>query len=121
VQELTLTLKPADNDAERYGLAIGSAARLFVDNQAHRLVLERFHENPALCTCRSVPLPEGDSLSLRIFIDRSSLEIFVNQGQACLTSRIYPTAGDRRLRLFAEGGRAQFEPITGWQLANLWG
>ena len=121
VQELTLTLRPADNDAERYGLAIGSAARLFVDNQAHRLVLERFHENRALCTCRSVPLPEGDSLSLRIFIDRSSLEIFVNQGQACLTSRIYPTAGDRRLSLFAEGGRAQFEPITGWQLASLWG
>lgn len=120
VQELTLTLRPADNDAERYGLAIGSAARLFVDNQAHRLVLERFHENPALCTCRSVPLPEGDILSLRIFIDRSSLEIFVNQGEACLTSRIYPTAGDRRLSLFAEGGRAQFEPITGWQLASIW-
>ncbi|MEX0632660.1 hypothetical protein M8494_13515 [Serratia ureilytica] len=36
VQELTLTLRPADSDAERYGLAIGNAARLFVDNQAHR-------------------------------------------------------------------------------------
>ncbi|OKP52924.1 glycosyl hydrolase family 32 [Serratia marcescens] len=121
IQELILTLRPADCDAERYGLAIGSAARLFVDNQSHRLVLERFNEHPALCTCRSVPLPEGDILSLRIFIDRSSLEIFVNQGQACLTSRIYPTAGDRRLSLFAEGGRALFEPITGWQLASIWG
>ncbi|MEX0632661.1 GH32 C-terminal domain-containing protein [Serratia ureilytica] len=28
-----------------------------------------------------MPLPEGDTLSLRIFIDRSSLEIFVNQGR----------------------------------------
>lgn len=121
MQELILTLRPADSDAERYGLAIGSAARLFIDNQSHRLVLERFNEHPALCTCRSVPLPEGDILSLRIFIDRSSLEIFVNQGQACLTSRIYPTAGDRRLSLFAEGGRALFEPITGWQLASIWG
>ncbi|BEN01262.1 invertase [Serratia marcescens] len=121
MQELILTLRPADSDAERYGLAIGSAALLFVDNQSHRLVLERFNEHPALCTCRSVPLPEGDILSLRIFIDRSSLEIFVNQGQACLTSRIYPTAGDRRLSLFAEGGRALFEPITGWQLASIWG
>ncbi|MBH3318052.1 glycoside hydrolase family 32 protein [Serratia ureilytica] len=121
MQELILTLRPADSDAERYGLAIGSAARLFVDNQSHRLVLERFNEHPALCTCRSVPLPEGDILSLRIFIDRSSLEIFVNQGQACLTSRIYPTAGDRRLSLFAEGGQALFEPITGWQLASIWG
>ncbi|OQV64382.1 hypothetical protein AK51_32075 [Serratia nematodiphila DZ0503SBS1] len=68
-----------------------------------------------------MPLPEGDILSLRIFIDRSSLEIFVNQGLACLTSRIYPTEGDRRLSLFAEGGRAEFEPITGWRLASIWG
>lgn len=123
MQELILTLRPADSDAERYGLAIGSAARLFVDNQSHRLVLERFNEHPALCTCRSVPLPEGDILSLRIFIDRSSLEIFVNQGQACLTSRIYPTAGDRRLSLFAEGdGRCSSPSRDGsWQASGVMG
>lgn len=120
VQELALSLDLAASDAERYGIAIGSAARLYVDNQAQRLVLERFSEDPGLCGCRSVPLPVGDALSLSVFIDRSSLEVFVNQGIACLTSRIYPTDGQRSVSLFAENGQAQFGAAQGWELENIW-
>jgi len=120
VQELALTLNVAASDAERYGIVIGTAARLYVDNQTHRLVLERFSEDPGLCGCRSVPLPEADILSLRVFIDRSSLEVFVNQGEACLTSRIYPTDGQRSVTLFAEGGLAQFGAAQAWELESTW-
>jgi len=120
VQELTLTLNVAASDAERYGIVIGTAARLYVDNQTHRLVLERFSEDPGLCGCRSVPLPEANILSLRVFIDRSSLEVFVNHGEACLTSRIYPTDGQRSVTLFAEGGLAQFGAAQAWELENIW-
>ncbi|MFI8418167.1 glycoside hydrolase family 32 protein [Serratia sp. NPDC078593] len=120
LQELVVTLHLHDSDAERYGLSVGSAARLYVDNQAHRLVLERFSDEPALCGCRSIPLPIGDSLQLRIFVDRSSLEVFVNHGEACLTSRIYPADGDRRISLFAESGHASFSEITGWALNSIW-
>ncbi|HGM7028515.1 TPA: glycoside hydrolase family 32 protein [Serratia liquefaciens] len=120
VQELALTLNVAASDAERYGIVIGTAARLYVDNQTHRLVLERFSEDPGLCSCRSVPLPEANILSLRVFIDRSSLEVFVNQGEACLTSRIYPTDGQRSVTLFAEGGLAQFGAAQAWELESTW-
>lgn len=119
-QELALTLSVAASDAERYGIVIGTAARLYVDNQTHRLVLERFSEDPGLCGCRSVPLPEADILSLRVFIDRSSLEVFVNHGEACLTSRIYPTDGQRSVTLFAEGGLAQFGAAQAWKLESIW-
>ncbi|CAB1215101.1 glycoside hydrolase family 32 protein [Serratia liquefaciens] len=119
-QELALTLSVAASDAERYGIVIGTAARLYVDNQTHRLVLERFSEDPGLCGCRSVPLPEADILSLRVFIDRSSLEVFVNHGEACLTSRIYPTDGQRSVTLFAEGGLAQFGAAQAWELESIW-
>jgi len=119
-QELALTLSIAASDAERYGIVIGTAARLYVDNQTHRLVLERFSEDPGLCSCRSVPLPEANILSLRVFIDRSSLEVFVNHGEACLTSRIYPTDGQRSVTLFAEGGLAQFGAAQAWELESIW-
>ncbi|AKE10815.1 glycoside hydrolase family 32 protein [Serratia liquefaciens] len=119
-QELALTLSVAASDAERYGIVIGTAARLYVDNQTHRLVLERFSEDPGLCGCRSVSLPEADILSLRVFIDRSSLEVFVNHGEACLTSRIYPTDGQRSVTLFAEGGLAQFGAAQAWELESIW-
>ena len=45
---------------------------------------------------RSRPLPKGLS-HLRIFIDRSSVEIFVNDGDAVFSSRIFPTEGEDRL------------------------
>ncbi len=47
---------------------------------------------------RTRPLPKGLS-HLRIFIDRSSVEIFVNDGDAVFSSRIFPAQGEDRLRL----------------------
>ena len=39
---------------------------------------------------REVKISSSDELKLQIFIDRSSLEIFVNDGEAVLSTRIYP-------------------------------
>ena len=39
---------------------------------------------------RSRPLPKGLH-HLRIYIDRSSVEIFVNDGDAVFTTRVFPT------------------------------
>ncbi|MBR6186084.1 MAG: sucrose-6-phosphate hydrolase [Clostridia bacterium] len=47
---------------------------------------------------RSRPLPKS-LFHLRIFIDRSSIEIFVNDGDAVFSSRIFPAAGEERLRM----------------------
>ncbi|EFE94452.1 glycoside hydrolase family 32 protein [Serratia odorifera] len=120
IQELALSLAIDASDAERYGVSVGSAVRLYVDNQARRLVVERFSDDAGLCGCRSVPLPVGETLQLRIFVDRSSIEVFVNRGEACLTSCIYPSDGDRRISLFAESGSATFGEITGWALNAIW-
>ncbi len=38
----------------------------------------------------SVPIPDG-LRKLQIFIDRSSVEIFINNGEATFTSHVYPT------------------------------
>ena len=46
---------------------------------------------------RSRPLPKG-LFHLRVFIDRSSVEIFVNDGDAVFSSRIFPVQGEDRLR-----------------------
>ncbi|MCV5681568.1 GH32 C-terminal domain-containing protein, partial [Escherichia coli] len=43
---------------------------------------------------------------LRVFLDRSSVEVFVNDGDATLSSRIYPQPGTRRLSLYAAHGEA---------------
>lgn len=44
----------------------------------------------------------GDKVNLRIFLDRSSIEIFVNDGDFVASSRIFPTEQQRYLHLDRE-------------------
>jgi beta-fructofuranosidase len=60
-----------------------------------RLVLERHYPQYGLCGVRSVPFDDIADLKLRLFFDSSSVEVFVNDGEACLSSRIYPQAARR--------------------------
>ena len=36
-----------------------------------------------------VPIEEGESLELHVFVDRSVVEVFVN-GKQCVAARVYP-------------------------------
>ncbi|VDZ85479.1 glycoside hydrolase family 32 protein [Kluyvera intermedia] len=114
--ELELVWEMNTATAECYGLTLGDGLRVFVDAQSQRLVLERRYPQFALEGSRSVPLPAGDRLALRIFIDRSSVEVFVNDGDACLSSRIYPQETQRQLAIFASSGSATLSSGGYWPL-----
>ncbi|WP_222887785.1 glycoside hydrolase family 32 protein [Enterobacter sp. C2] len=114
--EVVLNWKGAESDAEQYGLSLGDGLRIYVDAQMQRLVLERRYPQHGLCGTRSVPLTLDHDLHLRVFIDNSSVEVFVNDGEACLSSRIYPDANQRDLRLFAWSGSASLSDGGAWQL-----
>lgn len=60
-------------------------------------------------------LPEERALDLRLFVDRSVLELFVN-GRAALTRVLTGDVGPKQVALFAEGGVARFEAPTLWSL-----
>ena len=67
-------------------------------------------------------LKSGETLKLRIFVDRSVIEVFANRRQ-CLTQRIYPCRRDATgVRLFARGGRARVLSLDAWDVAptNPW-
>jgi len=114
--EVVLNWKGAESDAEQYGLSLGDGLRIYVDAQMQRLALERRYPQHGLCGTRSVPLTLDHDLHLRVFIDSSSVEVFVNDGEACLSCRIYPDANQRDLRLFAWSGSASLSDGGAWQL-----
>ncbi|HUS47926.1 MAG TPA: glycoside hydrolase family 32 protein [Phycisphaerae bacterium] len=67
-------------------------------------------------------LRPGEWLKLRVFLDRSILEVFANDRQ-CLTQRIYPSRGDSLgVAVFCRGGCAQVSSLEAWQMAaaNAW-
>ncbi|MFV0263739.1 MAG: glycoside hydrolase family 32 protein [Kluyvera sp.] len=114
--ELELTWETQGATAESYGLTLGEGLRLYVDAQAQRLVLERRYPHCGLDGARSVAISTDAPLTLRVFIDRSSIEVFVNDGEACLSCRIYPQDGERQLALFASHGTATLKNGGYWPL-----
>jgi beta-fructofuranosidase len=65
-------------------------------------------------------LLDGELLRLRIFVDRSIVEVFAN-GRACVTSRVYPSRHDSLgVALFAEGGAAEARSIDVWEIGSIW-
>lgn len=69
---------------------------------------------------RRTKVESNQVLSLRVFIDRSSIEVFVNDGQATLTSRIYPKEERLGIELFTENGDAHVIDFTYWKLKDIW-
>lgn len=117
--ELDLTWS-LDSQAEKFGLWLGEGLELFVDNQSNRLVLNRHYPQHNISGARSIPLPEGCELNLRIFIDRSSIEVFVNKGEFTLSSRYYAQQDIQALHLFAMNGDATLINGEYWQLNSIY-
>ncbi|PYI56263.1 glycoside hydrolase family 32 protein [Paenibacillus flagellatus] len=59
-------------------------------------------------------------VTLHLFLDASSIELFVNDGEQVVTGRIYPAAGSNRFSLFALGGKACIDRIETWKLESVW-
>jgi len=79
---------------------------------------------PALATSLRqggvLELAPGETLRLRIFCDRSIIEIFAND-RLSLTSRIYPgSPAALGVKLFATGGPATVTAVHAWQMKSIW-
>jgi len=64
-------------------------------------------------------LPNSEPLTLRIFIDRSILEVFVNN-RLCLVQRVFPTRTDSvGIALFSADGKTTFPSVKAWQMSPI--
>lgn len=92
----------------------------YVQNYGGKYSKPRADEN-VLVTAQEAPfeLKEAESLRLRIFLDRTILEVFANDRQ-CLTQRIYPTRADNLgVSLFSSDGQAEFVSVRAWDMAPI--
>lgn len=62
---------------------------------------------------------EDQVLKLHLFLDKSSLEVFVNDGEAVLTNRIFPQEESLGLRLFSGQGRTHLNSLSMWNLKKV--
>ena len=121
--ELEIVIDPAT--AQQCGVKVRASAGgeeetlLYYDAAAKRLVFDATRSG--VDGRRSVErapfeLKGGEALKLRVFVDKSVVEIYANDRQA-ICRRVYPGRDDSLgVFLFAEGGRAEFSGVKAWEM-----
>ena len=90
---------------------------LQIDVSASSLLPEVYARTPET---GPLTLGRGEPLRLRVFIDRSIIEVFAN-GRQCLTLRAYPGREDSNgVSVFARGGEARLLSLSVWQMSSIW-
>ncbi len=67
-----------------------------------------------------VYLAPDENLQLRVFVDKSVVEVYVN-GRQCLAVRVYPGRDDSLgVSVRAQGGDACLQSLSAWQMDNIY-
>jgi fructan beta-fructosidase len=68
----------------------------------------------------SARLEHNESIKLHVFVDRSSVEVFANDGERVLSERIYPPPGSDGIELYSLGASGSVVSLTIWELNSAW-
>ncbi len=63
--------------------------------------------------------PDGP-VRMHVFVDRSSIEVFADEGKTVITDRIFPEEGSAELEPYAKGGRALLASLEVYELDSVW-
>ena len=66
-------------------------------------------------------LTDPQRLQLRLLIDRSSIEVFAEDGRLAMTALVFPNPGSRRMEVYELGGKTARVSVEIWTLASIWG
>ncbi|MDE6341926.1 MAG: glycoside hydrolase family 32 protein [Muribaculaceae bacterium] len=69
--------------------------------------------------CSKVTEGKGAPLDLDIFVDKSSVEIFVENGRKVMTLLTYAAPGQCGVEIFSQKGKADFN-IEAWKIDSIW-
>jgi len=127
--ELDLVL---NSDAPQFGLTVcatpdgAEQTVITCDRAAGTLTIDTrqstLGDGPKSLETAPFVLAPGEPLHLRVFLDRSLVEVFANDRQA-VTRRLYPTRPDALdIALFTRGGPTHCSHLNAWEMApaNPW-
>jgi beta-fructofuranosidase len=127
--ELFVELEPARQG--RSGIVVrrtpdgAEQTQIYYNAALRQVIVDRTRSSLNPATDRNLhaaPLTLGpvEPLRLRIFLDRSVLEVFANE-RVSITSRVYPTRADSLgVALLAEHEGARLLRLDAWQMRTIW-
>lgn len=106
---------------QSFGVKLGCSADrkeeilFYYDALEEKLILDRSKDGFHKSGVRKCNVENSGKLRFNIFMDKSSVEIFVNDGEETFTSRIYPRQGSEDVIFFADNGTAELN-VRYWKI-----
>jgi fructan beta-fructosidase len=96
-----------------------------VDGPKEIVFIDRTHSgmvsfNPHFPGRQEGPLHDAKNVTLEILLDRSSVEVFAENGGTTLADRVYPSEHDDGIEVFAEGGSALIRSLQIAEIDSIW-
>jgi beta-fructofuranosidase len=124
---LELSVELTTKSARQFGVKVCRSAnaeeetRVYYDAAAKKLKIDTtkssLGDSPRTVEAAPFELKENEPLRLRIFVDKSVVEVFANGGRQAAMRRIYPSRKDSvSVSVFAEGGPAAASAIEAWEM-----
>lgn len=127
-EEIELRIDLSRSTAERAGLKLhatsdGSFVFVGYDSQTQRVVLDRMAVARGDRGYRSAPLSpqelKAGILELHVYLDRGSIEVFVNDGHQVLSACSFPSDGPKAAMLISESGILEVDKLKLHQLRSI--
>ncbi len=128
--ELSIAFDLTNNNNSDFGIElynkIGEWVRVGYEKSSNRFYIDRTKSGETAFS-KSFPakhyaprISSSDTLSLRLFIDHSSIELFADGGSISMTDLFFPTQNFNRFRLF--GGKGKLTPLHPllYDLDSIW-
>lgn len=84
--------------------------------ETKKVEFNRNHSGRGYKGIRRCSVKDREIIQFHIFMDTSSVEIFLNDGEEVFTGRIYPNKSSRGIRFYAVGGKAKIRKLEKWDL-----
>jgi fructan beta-fructosidase len=127
VYELEAEMQPGTDGEIGFRLRKGKEDETLVGfNAAHdEVYIDRTHSGETSFSKdfpgrHAAHLEKQATVKLHVLVDRSSVEVFANDGERVLSDRIYPHPGSDGIELYATGKGGKILSLTMWQLNSIW-
>jgi len=125
--EISAEFSLADCTADTFGFHVRCSedgtekTRVVYDVNKRKVTVDRNHSGKGEGGVRHSQVPgEDNSIHFHLFLDSSSLELFVNDGETVMTTRIYPDPTSNAIELFATNGSVKLVKLDAWTLKDIW-
>jgi len=129
-QQLELVVELAPQTSGVQGVKVLKGAKeetvIGVDRGRGQVFVDRTQSgnvnfNPQFSGVHVAPLSSiAGKVKLHIFVDASSVEVFVNDGERVFTDLIFPSADSRGVEFFQSETGAKISSVQAWTLKSVW-